>query len=120
MVMTIAERTVYSAITERPGFSWPGGAGLAVWLAVNTEHYEFIAPSPQAWPRVPQPDVQGYASREFGNRVGFWRVAELLDQVGAPVTASLNLGILERIPEIRKALAERLATVMRVPAFLSP
>ena len=117
MVMTIAERTVYSAITERPTFAWPGGAGLAVWLAVNTEHYEFIAPSPQAWPRVPQPDVQGYASREFGNRVGFWRVAELLDQVGAPVTASLNLGILERIPEIRKALVERDWAIMSHGTF---
>lgn len=117
MVMTIDERTVYSAITERPGFSWPGGAGLAVWLAVNTEHYEFIAPSPQAWPRVPQPDVQGYASREFGSRVGFWRVAELLDSLGAPVTASLNLGILERIPEIRKALVERDWAIMSHGTF---
>jgi allantoinase len=117
MVMTIAERTVYSAIPDRPRFSWPGGAGLTVWLAVNTEHYEFVAPSPQAWPRVPQPDVQGYASREFGNRVGFWRLAELLDQVGAPVTASLNLGILERIPEIRKALVERDWAIMSHGVF---
>ena len=51
MVMTIAERTVYSGILDRPRFSWPDGAGLAVWIAVNTEHYEFVAPSPQAWPR---------------------------------------------------------------------
>ena len=117
MVMTIDERTVYSAITSRPAFRWPGGAGLAVWLAVNTEHYEFIAPSPQAWPRVPQPDVQGYSSREFGNRVGFWRLAELLDQAGAPVTASLNLGVLERIPEIRQALAGRDWAIMSHGVF---
>jgi peptidoglycan/xylan/chitin deacetylase (PgdA/CDA1 family) len=117
MVMTIAERTVYSAILDRPRFSWPGGAGLAIWIAVNTEHYEFVAPSPQAWPRVPQPDVQGYSFREFGNRVGFWRVAELLDHVGAPVTASLNLGVLDRIPEIRKALVERDWAIMSHGVF---
>jgi allantoinase len=117
MVMTIAERTVYSAILDRPRFSWPGGAGLAVWIAVNTEHYEFVAPSPQAWPRVPQPDVQGYSFREYGNRVGFWRVAELLDHMGTPATASLNLGVLERIPEIRKALVERDWAIMSHGVF---
>ena len=83
MTMSLEDRIVYSAIGDRPKFTWPGGAGLAVWFACNTEHYEFIAPSPQAWPRVPQPDVQGYSFREFGNRVGFWRLAELL-AAGSP------------------------------------
>jgi len=117
MGMTIAERTVYSAIQDRPRFSWPGGAGLAVWFAVNTEHYEFIAPNPGAWPRVPQPDVQGYSSREFGNRVGFWRLAGLLGDHGIPVTASLNIGILEHLPEVRKALAERDWAIMSHGVF---
>jgi peptidoglycan/xylan/chitin deacetylase (PgdA/CDA1 family) len=117
MVMTIAERSVYSSILDRPRFSWPGDAGLAVWLAVNTEHYEFLAPSPGAWPRVPQPDVQGYASREFGNRVGFWRLADLLGDHGIPVTASLNLGLLEHRPEIRKALVERDWAIMSHGVF---
>jgi allantoinase len=117
MVMTIAERTVYSSILGRPRFSWPGGAGLAVWFAVNTEHYEFRAPSPTAWPRVPQPDVQGYSSREFGNRVGFWRLADLLGNHGLPVTASLNIGILEHLPEIRKALVERDWAIMSHGVF---
>src|ERR1700753_790910 len=117
MPHTPPQRPIYPSILDRPRFSWPGGAGLAVWLAVNTEHYEFIAPSPQAWPRVPQPDVQGYSSRELGNRVGCGRWAELLDQVGAPVTASLNLGILERIREIRKALVERDWAIMSHGTF---
>jgi peptidoglycan/xylan/chitin deacetylase (PgdA/CDA1 family) len=115
--MTIAERSVYSSILDRPRFSWPDGAGLAVWLAVNTEHYEFLAPSPGAWPRVPQPDVQGYASREFGNRVGFWRLADVLADHGIPVTASLNLGLLEQLPEIRKALVERDWAIMSHGVF---
>jgi allantoinase len=117
MVMTIAERTVYSSILDRPRFSWPGGAGLAVWFAVNTEHYEFLAPSPAAWPRVPQPDVQNYSFREFGNRVGFWRLADLLADQGIPVTASLNIGILEQIPEIRKALVKRDWAIMSHGVF---
>ncbi len=117
MVMTVAERTVYSSILERPRFSWPGNAGLAVWFAVNTEHYEFLAPSPGAWPRIPQPDVQGYSFREFGNRVGFWRLADLLGDLGIPATASLNIGILEQIPEIRKALVERDWAIMSHGVF---
>src|SRR6201996_7151964 len=117
MALTIAERTVYSSILDRPRFSWPGGAGLAVWFAVNTEHYEFRAPSPSAWPRAPQADVHGCSSREFGNRVGFWRLADVLGNLGIPVTASLNIGILERIPEIRKALVERDWAIMSHGVF---
>ena len=31
----------YSAITARPGYRWPGGAGLAVYVALNHEHFAF-------------------------------------------------------------------------------
>jgi peptidoglycan/xylan/chitin deacetylase (PgdA/CDA1 family) len=117
MVMTLGERTVYSAIGDRPTFSWPGGAGLAVWFAVNTEHYEFAPPNPGAWPRVPAPDIPSFSSRSYGNRVGLWRLMSVLDNIGLPVTASLNLGILEYIPEVRDALVERNWAIMSHGVF---
>ena len=117
MTMGLEERTVYSAIGDRPAFTWPGGAGLAVWFACNTEHYEFMAPSATVWPRVPQPDIAGYSAREYGNRVGLWRLLSVVDNHQIPVTASLNIGILEHLPDVCEALVERDWAIMSHGVF---
>lgn len=107
-MLDIHDRVPYSPITTRPSFTWPDGKKLAVWLAVNIEHYEFLPENAGAWPRLGgAPDVRSYAAREYGNRVGIWRVFELLDRYSITGTASLNLRVLERYPAIREALVER-------------
>lgn len=107
----IMSRLPYSPATGRPPIHWPDGARIAVWLAVNVEHYEFVPPSGahhRPYPRVgTPPDVQQYAFREYGNRVGFWRLLDLLDRYDVPVTASLNVGVLELFPEIAEAIGQR-------------
>ena len=117
MTMSLEERVVYSAIGDRPTFSWPGGNGLAVWFACNTEHYEFLPPNVGPWPRVQQPDITGYSAREYGNRVGLWRLLSLVDNHRIPVTASLNVGILEQIPEVCDALVQRDWAIMSHGVF---
>ena len=100
----------YSAMDERERIVWPDGARLALWLAVNVEHYEFVAPHNAyrtAWSRVPQPDVHEYGYREYGNRVGFWRLLDVLKDYGVRGTASLNLGVMDHFPEIRDAMLEQ-------------
>jgi len=107
----LMSRLPYSPAPGRPPIVWPSDARVAVWLVVNTEHYEYVPPdSPhhRPYPRVPAPpDVQQYAFREYGNRVGFWPLLELLDQYPLPVTASLKIGVLELFPQIAAALAAR-------------
>ena len=104
-------RLPYSPSLGRPPVRWPGDARVAVWLAVNVEHYEFVPPGNphyRPYPRVETPpDVQQYGFREYGNRVGLWRLFDLLDQYDVPVTASLNIGVLELFPEIAEALLAR-------------
>jgi allantoinase len=100
----------YSPIVDRPRITWPDGAHVAVWVAPNVEFYEYDPPSNPyrtAWPRVPTPDVCEYSRCDYGNRVGFWRTVEVLDHHGIRVTASLNLAIFERCPEIGEAMIER-------------
>jgi len=36
------DRVPYSPIVTRPGFAWPDGARLAVWVVPNVEHYEYL------------------------------------------------------------------------------
>ncbi|HEY0188330.1 MAG TPA: hypothetical protein VGC67_12645 [Cellulomonas sp.] len=96
------DRLVYAPLPGRPVVRWPEGKTVAVWHAPNVEHYDFVPPggaSPQG--RVAAPDVQHYMHRDFGNRVGFWRLARLAEQYRIPSTVSLSLMILEEMPQVR-------------------
>jgi allantoinase len=100
----------YSPIIERPRIAWPGNARVALWIAPNVEHYEYLPEFDgvrNPWPRSPYPDVQGYSSFDYGNRVGFWRMLEVLDKYAIRCTVSLNLSVLYRYPEIKEAMIER-------------
>jgi len=103
-------RVRYLPITDRPRIRWPNDARVALWIAPNVEHYEFLPPrDPQrnTWTRSPHPDVQGYGYRDYGNRVGFWRMAEVLDRFGVVATASTNLAVFDHYPEVGAAMVER-------------
>ena len=104
------DRYDYSPIIDRPAIKWPNGARVAFWIAPNVEHYEYLPEfdgQRDPWPRVPYPDVQQYAFRDYGNRVGFWRMLEPLDKYGIKCCVSLNLAVLEHYPEIKDAMVER-------------
>ena len=72
----------YSPITERPDYDWPDGKRLAVYFAMNIEHFSFGEGLGHT-PTNPgtQPDVRNYAWRDYGLRVGIWRVFDLFDQM---------------------------------------
>ncbi len=103
-------RVDYSPIIERPPIRWPNGARVALWIAPNIEHYEYLPDFDGVrtpWPRVPIPDVQHYSYRDYGNRVGFWRMTEVMDKHNIRCCVSLNLAVLEHYPEIAEAMIER-------------
>lgn len=89
---------------------WPGDARVALWVSPNVEHYEFVPPPSatySSFTRVPAPDVQQWGVRDFGNRVGFWRMAAVLDEFDIRATVSLNLSVLDHYPEVYQAMEER-------------
>ena len=103
-------RVDYSPIIDRPVIKWPNNARIAFWVAPNVEHYEYLPPLDgvrNPWPRLPHPDVQQYSSNEFGNRVGFWRVLEVLDKYAIRCSTTLSLGVLEHFPEVAEAMLQR-------------
>src|SRR5262249_45371584 len=106
-VLDPRDRVAYSPISGRPRITWPGDAGLAVWVAPNIEFYEFVPPPNDyydTFPRVQHPDVQQYAYRDYGNRSGLWRLAGCLDDHGIRATVSLNVSVLEHLPEVGEAI----------------
>ena len=98
----------YLPITRRPRYRWPGGAGLAVYLGFNIEHFAFgEGLGAGIGPASPQPDVLNYSWREYGNRVGAWRCLELFDRLGLPSAALINTALYDHCPELVAACVAR-------------
>ncbi len=99
----------YWPYKDRPKIEWPDGKKLAFWIAPNIEYYEFnppVNPSRPGWPK-PTPDVVGYSQRDWGNRIGHWRLMELLDKYEMRGSISLNVAMCDHCPEIIEACNER-------------
>jgi len=101
-------RYAYSAITERPAFVWPEGRRLAVYVAVNVETFAFgEGLGASLAPGGPEPDVLNYAWRDWGNRVGVWRLLSCLDALGLPAACLVNSAIYTEAPAIPAAFRAR-------------
>lgn len=107
------ERLGYCSIKSRPVLKWPDDARVALWVVPNVEVYEYLpAAHPLrksfVWkPKTPHPDIVGYGSRDYGNRVGLWRLIDVMDKHGIRATASINIAVFEHYPEIIEALESR-------------
>ena len=98
----------YLPISRRVPYRWPGGAGLAVYIGFNLEHFVFgQGLGATIGPASPQPDVLNFAWREYGNRVGAWRCLELFDQLGMPAAALVNTALYDHCPELVAACVAR-------------
>lgn len=85
----------------RPRYRWPGEATLALYLGVNLEHFAFgEGLGAELAPGGPQPDVLNFAWRDYGNRVGAWRLIELLDALALPCTVLLNSALYDYAPAL--------------------
>ena len=95
------DRFAYSPIVGRPPFEWPGGKRLAVYVALNLEHYAFgEGLVEELVPGMPQPDVLNHSWREYGNRVGAWRLARVFDELELPATVLVNSDLYAHCPEV--------------------
>lgn len=101
-------RFPYSAITQRQNYRWPNGSGLAVYLALNIEHFAFGQGMGAAiGPQSPQPDVLNYSWREYGNRVGAWRCLDLFRQLDLPFASLINTALYDHCPELVQACVDQ-------------
>ena len=98
----------YVPITERPDFSWPEGKRLAFYVALNVEHFSFgegFGHTPTAL--GPPPDQRNFAWRDYGLRVGIWRIFDLMDELGLPLCHLLNSSVCQAQPQIVKRILQR-------------
>ena len=74
----------YVPITHRPKLTWPGGARVAPWVNPNIEFF----------------GLNDWAVRDYGDRIGIWRIMEVLTRYGIRASAALNSEVCDHHPEI--------------------
>src|SRR5581483_705648 len=100
-------RYSYSPITARPAYDWPDGKRLAFYVAINLEWFAFgTGLGAELAPGGPHPDVLNYAWRDYGNRVGVFRLAELMGELNWPVSLLVNARMVAEAPQTLDAFAQ--------------
>ena len=94
----------WSAMHARKPVQWPGGKSVAVSLCVSLEWFP-IVPSDTPF-RAPghmqtaYPDYRHYTAREYGTRVGLYRLLDAFAKAGVAASFATNSAIAERYPQI--------------------
>ena len=97
----------YSALPERPVYDWPGGKRLAVYLGLNLETFAFgEGLGARLAPAAGDPDVLNFSWRDYGNRVGAWRLLELFETLGFPASVLANSALYDEAPELDRRLSD--------------
>src|SRR5207244_794293 len=100
---------------DRPLLEWPERARVALCVIVSLEHMEWSRP-PGAYqvPNLaggygqgPFPDVTAWSHREYGHRVGIFRVLEALDAHGITPTIAMDALTAEHYPFLVRHLTKR-------------
>ncbi len=88
----------YIPIHQRPKLTWPGNARVALWVVPNIEFFPLDEEVP--FGIGINPDVLGWSKRDYGGRVGTFRVMEVLARHGIRGTVALNSEVCDAYPQI--------------------
>lgn len=105
------DRYAWSSLPGRAPVSWPGGKRVALvvmptlqWFPLDMTSTPF---APVGTPDEPYPDYRAYSHRDYGNRVGIFRIMAVLDRLGLPATCRVNGIIAKRYPDLLAEVVRR-------------
>lgn len=95
---------------DRTPISWPGGQAVAVMMVIPCEFYPLNPTNkPIGHPRgmkTPYPDLRHYTTRDYGNRVGVYRLLDVLGQAGLRGTFPISAALLDKAPPLVEAILD--------------
>tara|TARA_B110001454_G_scaffold205265_1_gene214715 strand:- start:97 stop:975 length:879 start_codon:yes stop_codon:yes gene_type:complete len=104
----------WSPITTRGKLSWPNNAKIALCVIITLEHTEWEQPegsysADQAGGLGvrPFPDYPRFSHREYGHRVGIFRVLDTLERLGIKATVAMDTQTAEGYPFLVKHCQDR-------------
>jgi peptidoglycan/xylan/chitin deacetylase (PgdA/CDA1 family) len=98
-------RFPYWPIVERPPIRWPNDARIALWTMPNIEHFRLDNEGPRSGGGGL--DARVFGHKDYGPRVGVWRMMEVLDNHSLRATVALNADVCRFYPQIIAAGNER-------------
>ena len=100
----------WSALPDRAPVRWPGDADVALWI---TPVLEFFPLTPNDGPFrapghmvTPFPDLRSFTTKDYGNRVGIFRLLDVLSEHGLPASVPMNAVLADRYPALVAAVTE--------------
>jgi len=105
------ERYDWSMLPRRKPVAWPGGASIALWVVPALEWFPLDMKGqpfkPPGAMQTSYPDLRHYTLRDYGNRVGIFRVMQALGRHGIRATAAVNAAVAVRYPSLIQACRQR-------------
>jgi allantoinase len=105
------ERYAWSMLPRRDKVRWPGSARVALmvvpaleWFPLDMAGKPFKPPGAMV---TPYPDLRHYTLRDYGNRVGIFRVMKALDRFGIRASVAVNAAVAVRHPSLIQSCVER-------------
>ncbi|ESZ87835.1 MAG: polysaccharide deacetylase [Blastomonas sp. CACIA14H2] len=100
----------YSNLFQRPPVQWPGEKSVAIWPVICLEWFPMVpSDTPFRAPghmQTAYPDYRHYTAREYGTRIGLFRLLDAFEAVGARISVACNGAIADRYPAIIEALVK--------------
>jgi peptidoglycan/xylan/chitin deacetylase (PgdA/CDA1 family) len=93
----------YTPVNRRPTLRWPNGARLALWVIPNIEFFSLrrpLAGHPFEKAGADAPTVRPWGQRDYGNRIGIFRIMDVLQRHGIRATATVNADVCDHHPQI--------------------
>lgn len=105
------DRYEWSILNRRKAVQWPGGARVALWVVPALEWFPLDSTNkpfrPPGGLERPYPDYRYYTHRDYGNRVGIFRIMKLLDSLQIKTSVTMNSAVAERYPFLLEEVTRR-------------
>lgn len=100
----------WETIVSRPLPAWPGEAHVALLVVVPLQWFRFDgqgAYAPLGGPSKEFPDYREWSWKDYGMRVGLFRVLEVLDRLGVQATIAADAETCQRYPRVLDEIRTR-------------
>src|SRR5262245_16912191 len=95
---------VHESTFKRAPLVWPENQRIALWITVPIEFFPLDAPTLPVRPLGGldrgYPDFWSYSNRDYGTRIGVFRIMRVLDGLGLRATAMVNATVATRFPRV--------------------
>ncbi len=105
------DRYTWSMVRDRAPVQWPGGARVALWIVPALEWFPLnmkgVPFKPPGAMQTAYPDLRHYTLRDYGNRVGIFRLMQALDQRRLKASVAVNAAVAVRYPTLLQECVRR-------------